>query len=131
MCRWTVRLPTRMPSWFGHENQGAGVALAAIHGHGPRDLVVYHIDNPPGDNRGYYRIGWHLGANGLVGHGWTNPIAVPGWFGWENQGGGVALADLSGNGRPDLVAFSIDNPPGDNRGYYRIGWNLDTNGRVS
>lgn len=46
--------------------------------------------------------------------------AVPGWFGWEDQGAGIAVADVNRNGRPDLVIFHVDNPGGDNHGYYRV-----------
>ncbi|MDQ3654313.1 MAG: matrixin family metalloprotease [Chloroflexota bacterium] len=46
--------------------------------------------------------------------------AVPGWFGAENQGADIALADINGNGRPDLVVFHVDNPGGENHGYYRV-----------
>jgi hypothetical protein len=123
--------PIAIPDWFGHENQGGGIAVGDISGNGRPDLVVFHIDNPGGDNHGYYRIGWNLDANGNVTGGWTQPILVPGWFGHENQGGGIALADINGSGRPDLVVFHVDNPGGDNHGYYRIGWNLDTSGNVT
>ena len=50
----------------------------------------------------------------------TSVQQVPGWFGAENQGAGIALADISGNGRPDLVVFHLDNPGGENRGYIRM-----------
>ena len=120
-----------IPGWFGAEDQGAGVAIADINGNGRPDLVVFHIDNPGGENHGYYRIGWNLDTAGNVTGGWSPVIPVPGWFGAEDQGAGIAIADISGNGRPDLVVFHIDNPGGENHGYYRIGWNLDTAGNVT
>jgi len=120
--------PASVPGWFGWENQGAGIAIADIRGSRHLDLVVAHIDNPAHDNRGYYRVGWDLDAHGTARGGWTDPIPIPGWFGWESQGAGVAVADLSGSGHPDLVVFHIDNAVGANRGYYRVGWELDSQG---
>lgn len=120
-----------VPGWFGAEDQGAGIALFDINGNGRPDLVVFHVDNPGGENHGYYRIGWNLSTTGNVTSGWSDIKAVPGWFGAENQGAAIALADINGNGRPDLIIFHIDNPGGENHGYYRIGWNLDTNGNVT
>jgi hypothetical protein len=120
-----------VPGWFGWEDQGADIAIADISGNGRPDLVVFHVDNPGGDNHGYYRIGWNLDRFGRVTGGWSAVMPVPGWFGWENQGAGIAITDINGNGRPDLVVFHVDNPSGDNHGYYRIGWNLDTAGNVS
>jgi hypothetical protein len=37
-------------------------------------------------------------------------------------GTGVAVADLDADGRPELIVFQVDNPPGHNHGYYKIGW---------
>jgi len=128
-ARWTNR--KIVPGWFGAENQGAGIAIADISGNGQPDLVVFHVDNPGGENHGYYRIGWNLDANANVMGGWSNIKSVPGWFGAEDQGAGIAIADISGNGQPDLVVFHVDNPGGENHGYYRIGWNLDANGDVT
>jgi peptidoglycan hydrolase-like protein with peptidoglycan-binding domain len=126
---WTSIHP--VPGWFGWENQGAAIALRDISGNGMKDLVVFHLDNPGGDNHGYYRIGWNVDAAGNVTGGWSAVIPVPGWFGWENQGAGIAIADINNSGRPDLLVFHIDNPAGENHGYYRVGWNLDTAGNVA
>uniref|UniRef100_UPI0005CE55E2 hypothetical protein n=1 Tax=Bacillus cereus TaxID=1396 RepID=UPI0005CE55E2 len=90
---------------------------------------VFHIDNPGGENHGYYRIGWNLDSSGNVTGNWTDPIQIPGWFGAENQGGGIAIADLNGNGRPELVVGQIDNPNGENHGYYRVIYDLMNNGQ--
>src|SRR5712691_4210018 len=100
---WTAPLP--IPGWFGNENQGGGVAVADIRGTGKRDLVVFHIDHPSGGNHGFYRIGWDLDTAGHPVGGWTAPIQIPGWFGNENQGGGIAVADLKGTGKRDLIVF--------------------------
>ena len=108
-----------------------GRQLTDVSGNGQLDLLVFHLDNPGGDNHGYYRIGWNLNAAGTPTGGWSSVVPVPGWFGWENQGAGVALGDTNGNGRLDLVAFHLDNPAGENHGHYRIGRDLNTNGLVT
>ncbi len=139
--RWTdaikVQGSTPHKAWFGNENQGGGIAVADVNGNGKPDLIVFHIDHPSGGNHGYYRIGWDVGVFGDV-LDWTEPIKVQGstphkaWFGNENQGGGIAVADVNGNGKPDLIVFHIDHPSGGNHGYYRIGWDLDpTTGQVT
>lgn len=120
-----------IPDWFSFENQGAGVALADLDGDGRPELVVFMIDNPEGKNQGYYRIGKTLDADGNVTGGWGPWIAVPDWFPFENQHGSIALSDLDGDGRPELIVFMIDNPVGKNQGYYRVGKKLDADGNVT
>jgi hypothetical protein len=120
--------PKDVPHLFSWENQGAGIAIADINGDGKNDLLVFYIDNPPDENSGLYRVGYQLNASGDVVGGWSNenqpPMQVPGWFGHETQGAGVAVTDISGNGRPNLVVFHIDKARGENVGYYRIGWEI-------
>ncbi|MFI9406341.1 galactose oxidase-like domain-containing protein [Nocardia sp. NPDC052316] len=119
-----------VPGWFAWENQDCGVAVADIDGDGDTDVVVFMVDNPEGQNAGFYRVGSRFTADGTVAA-WGPWLEVPEWFGWENQGAGIALADLSGNGRLDLVIFLVDNPPGQNQGYYRIGRDLAADGTVT
>ena len=57
-------------------------------------------------------------------------MSVPDWWGWENQGGGIAVTDLDGDGRPELIVFTIDNPAGENAGKYTIGWGLEPSGHA-
>jgi hypothetical protein len=122
---------TPVPDWFTDENAGAGIAVADVNGDGFPDLVVFMVDDPPGQNAGYFRIGWGRDDQCTVG-GWTAWTAVPDWNPWFNEGAGIAVADISGTGRPDLVVFMIDGVPNAaNGGYYRVGWDLDTAGQVS
>ncbi|HEY0813067.1 MAG TPA: galactose oxidase-like domain-containing protein [Pseudonocardia sp.] len=120
-----------VPDWFMFDNQGAAVAVADVTGDGRPDLVVLAIDNPVGVNRGVYRIGRDLDPDGQVTGGWTPWVDVPNWFSWDNQGAGVALADLDGSGRRDIVVFTIDDPVGVNRAIYQVGRNLDPGSGVA
>src|SRR4030081_2074707 len=120
-----------IPNWFSFENQGAGAAVADLDGDGRPELIVFMIDNPAGQNQGYYRVGRKLDVGGVVTGGWGEWTPIPDWFPFENQHGGVAVADLDGDGQPELIVFMIDNPAGQNQGFYRVGRKLDANGIVT
>jgi hypothetical protein len=125
---WTDWLD--IPDWFSFENQGADIATADLFNNGGLDLVVLMVDNPPGQNRGLYRVGRGLDADGKVTGGWTPWIDVPDWFSWENQGAGITVTPRDAQGRCHLIVFMVDNPPGPNRGLYRIGRDLAADGTV-
>src|SRR5215204_2521880 len=120
-----------VPDWFSWNNQGGGVAAGSLAGDGTQDLLVLMVDGPAGANQGYYRVGRNLVADGAVTGGWTPWIAVPDWFSWTNQGAGIAVADLDGNGHLDLIVVMVDAPAGPNQAYYRIGRSLATDGAVT
>jgi hypothetical protein len=126
---WTN--PILVPGWFGNDNQDGAIAIADISKNGMPDLVVMHIDNPGGANQAYYRIGWNLDGAGNVTGNWTPPIPIPGWFGNDTQGAGIAVADMDNDGSLDLVVFHLDDPSGGNRGFYRVGKRLDVFGNVT
>jgi hypothetical protein len=115
---WTD--PLQIPGWFGTLTQGAGIATADLRQSGRTDLIVYHIDHTGGGNDAYYRIGWDVDRDGNVAGGWTDPIRIPGWFGTETQGGGIAVANLNNNNCLEFVALNIDHPSGGNARYHRV-----------
>ena len=122
-----------VPGWTSWRDQGSGIAVADVTGNGNQDLIIFHVDdfhtdNPRRPNKGFYRIGFDISPDGDVDH-WSEWFEVD-WFSWFNQGAGIAVADLDGNGRPEIIIFQIDNPAQENAGYYRVGWNLDQKGRV-
>ncbi|WP_280368573.1 galactose oxidase-like domain-containing protein [Nocardia wallacei] len=119
-----------IPDWQSEQNQDCGIAIADIDGDGAADVVVLRVDDPDGQNAGLYRVGSGVQPDGSV-NGWGPWLSVPEWWGWQNQGAGIALADLSGNGQQDLVVFLVDNPPGQNQGYFRIGRDLAPDGTVT
>jgi FG-GAP repeat len=55
----------------------------------------------------------------------TDFLAIPDWFSDENAGAGIAVADLNGDGFPDLVVLRVDDPPGANSAYFRVGFGTD------
>ncbi len=114
--RWSSWI--QVPDWFSQDNQGAGIAVADMRNLGQLDLVIFQIDNPPELNQAFYRIGEDLDAQGVVQGAWTPWMGVPGWFSWENQGGGVA--PILHDGHRDLVVAMVDNPPQVNSGQYRM-----------
>ncbi|MEU8263232.1 hypothetical protein AB0C02_21700 [Micromonospora sp. NPDC048999] len=90
----------------------------------------------PGTAAGTCRIAYWIGrdadANATATGGWTGPYELPDPVSADTAGLDVALADLDGDGRPELiVAYAVDRPGrADNRVYYRIGWRLDDDGAV-
>jgi len=124
-CRsgWIGRY--EIPGWFGDHSEGGGITIGDIDGNGIPDLIVNDIHHPAeGGNHGYYRIGWNINTEGIVSS-WGEHFDIVGWFGDISQGGGITTGDIDGNGILDLIVSHIHHPNGGNRGYYRIGLNMN------
>lgn len=125
-----------IPDWGSSDNQGGGITLADINGDGKVELIVLQIDNSQnnvrsGLNKGLYKIGFEIDNDGNINGNWGPWMSIPGWLSWENQGGGIAVADLDGDTKPEIIIFQIDNPPELNKGQYQIGWNVNATGIVT
>ena len=55
-----------VPDWFSWENQGGGIAV--VDRGATRDLVVFAVDNPPGQNQAFYRVAANIDVEGQPGH---------------------------------------------------------------
>ncbi|MCY1081486.1 RICIN domain-containing protein [Archangium lansingense] len=130
---------TNISGWWGSANAGGGVAITQLDSDSRPDMIVFHVDDPSGGNNGHYRIGWNIDkvtlANGAGTKyrptNWSGPTSIGGWWGNTTSGAGIAVGDINGNGRPDLVVVHVDNPDGADGTHYRIGWDLTTSGSVS
>jgi len=60
-----------VPDWTSSENQGANIAVADLDKDGLPELIVLRVDHPTqGPNRGFYRVGRRLDAQGNITGGW-------------------------------------------------------------
>ena len=104
--------------------------MTELNGNATPELVLAWVDAPDGYHNAYYRVCWDLKANGQF-TSCSPRQQIPGWVGLTTQGADLAVRDLNGNGRPEMVFGWIDAPDGVNQGYYRVGWDLDANGKVA
>ncbi|MEV6812939.1 DUF3892 domain-containing protein [Micromonospora sp. NPDC051296] len=122
--------PVRKPTPIGWETQGLGIAVADVNGSGRPDLILMWVDNPAGANTVRYQVGWDLDAAGQVTGGWSPEFRLPDEVAAEVQGADLALADLDGDGRPELIlAYVTGGASG--KVHYRVGWRLDTTGEIT
>ena len=114
-----------VPVGFPEESAGSGVALADINKNGKMDIVCMAVESRSGADRFVYTIGYDLDSNARAKE-WTSLMIGP-TLGHKNQGGGLSVADLDGNGKFEFVMMAIDNPDGANHFRYTIRWNFDPN----
>lgn len=121
-----------IPIWdsIGNISAGLGAAITELNGNDTPELVLAWIDAPPGEHFAYYRVVWDLAASGAYQH-WDPKQPIPGWVGANTQGSDLEVTDLNGDGLPEIILGWIDSPSGDGKGYYRVGWGLDSQGNVA
>lgn len=122
--------PYQVPSWFGHHNEGGGVAVGHLKNDNSNDLVIFHVEKRAGEQTGYYRVGFDLDTKGRVRGGWSPIFLVPGWFGHSIEGSGITLAGIRTDASWDLVVTQVDDPLQGNGMFYRVGFHIGTDGKV-
>ena len=114
----------------GWEGAGAGAAITNLDGDSRPELILMAYDNPSQANSFRYRVGFNLGETGVAANWAPGHIEVSG-VGWEGQGADVLVTSLDNNERPDMMLMAYDNPSQDNNFRYKVGFNLDANGRAA
>ena len=109
----------QLPDWPFFENAGGGIALVDLDGSGALDMVVAVVDAPEGPNTGFVRVGRNLDVDGVATGGWGPWQQLPDWGFLENVSADCAVADVNGDGRPELVLLTIEARPGQNAAFYR------------
>ncbi|MEM7349405.1 MAG: S8 family serine peptidase [Acidobacteriota bacterium] len=110
-------------SGLGWQGQGAGIETLQLGGSSRPDLLYMTYDNPAGANNFRYRFGLDLDTAGQIGGATLSCPQVNG-VGWEAQGAGVAIGNVSGGPDQDLLFMAYDNASGANTFRYRIGTDL-------
>lgn len=118
-------------SGLGWYTQGGDTALANINGVNGPDIVAAWVDAPGGENSIKYSIGWDMSSSSGKASSWSSTNTMPGWVGTETQGLGLSITNLDASPSYDMILAWVDNPGGENTIYYKIGWNLNSNGDPS
>jgi hypothetical protein len=85
---------------------------------------VFWIDNPAGDNHGYYRVGQDVSGTGTATWTAARDTFPNDWrfVGTDTHGAGVTLLDADSDGRLDASFMWTDNPIGTNPCDLRTEW---------
>lgn len=111
---------------LGDTAQAAGAALTNLDADSRPELVLAYRSSA-----GWrYIVGWNLSSFGFAVRWDTSPFTGP-TLGQGSQGGGIAVGDLDGNGRPDLILLNYEAVAGTNPFRYQAAMNLQANGSHS
>ncbi len=113
----------------GDVGAGADLAYVDLDKNGLDDVIAMAYSEEDGPNRFRYRIGYDVDARGVPAH-WS-PVRTGPSLGTLGQGAGLAVTDLDGDSRPEIVLMAYDNPAGANSFRYVVGFDMDASGFVA
>lgn len=106
---------------FGKQNWGTGIAI--FNKNDENHLIISYLDNPIGENQAYYKTSSALDASGILT--WSDRKKIYGHYGNENAAAGITAGKIDGDNQDDFIFYFIDNPKGENVGYYKVGLNIE------
>ena len=117
---------------YGIQDRSAGAGLVSTNlDNDPRpDLISAFIDMPDGAyDIIYYRVAKNIDEDQNAN--WSGTKATHINFKNEHlQGLGITIGDINGDDKKDMVFVVMDNPQGENKIRYKIGWSIDSNGDI-
>jgi len=116
---------------YGIKNRSAGAGLVSTNlDDDPRpELISAYIDMPDNNDIIYYKVAHNINDNGDAS--WSSEKATHINFKMEHlQGLGITIGDINGDDKKDMVFVVMDNPDGENKIRYKIGWSIDSNGDI-
>lgn len=120
----------QVPVTVSNTNSGAAIALGDINRNGKDDILFMALDRGS-DGRSFsfrYVIGWDIKPDGNC-TSFSPACKIGTNMGTRADGAGVALYDINGNGRLDLVLMLNDAPKGGkNQFRYKIFYDLSNSG---
>jgi len=118
---------------MAYDTTGGGVAIADIDGNGKLDVLFMSVDKTDSGGRNdlfEYAIGWDIRPDGTFEGGITEHDDISA-MAYDTTGGGVAIADIDGNGKLDVLFMSVDKTDSGGRNdlfEYAIGWDIRPDG---
>jgi len=128
---WNVSTSGVASSWspvyqvagVGSDAQGAGIAIANLDSNPLPDMILMAENSPLGGGLFRYKIGWNVNTSGVASS--LSPM-YQGGLGSDaqTQGADLAIYDINGDGKQDMVLMAYDNPVGLNYFRYMILWDF-------
>jgi len=108
----------------GYDSSGGGVAISDLNKNGKPDLILLCADKPVKGPAGLcYRVVYDLKSDGSYTS--ISSIKTTPAMGDSYDGADIDICDINGNGIPDLLLMTYDNPEGMNNFRYQIAYDLN------
>jgi len=110
-----------MDVWIFGRVLGLGVAATNSATAGRSDLLFFHVEDAPTLTQGFYKVAHAIDETGGVPRErWSPWYGAPGWFSWDVQGAGIAIAPGVAPAGRDIIFFDIDAAVDLNAGAFRV-----------
>jgi hypothetical protein len=129
--RWDEKFTMVRVDGIGLHGDGAGVAIANLNDDPRLEMVLMAYDDPADRYNSFrYVIGWDLDSKGKATR-WDRRFTSVAGVGTQAEGADLLVTNLDKDPRPEMVLMAYDAPKGLNSFRYKVGWNLDSNGKTT